>query len=1141
MKKYIFYTLLLIFVANVSYAQKDQKTIEAAKKRLTELRAKKAKIEKEMQEILQPDQVITTEIKDGIRTQTVQTKTPDTLPSPTETLVDQEDKLVVQGATPEINATKTKISRRDKRRQKETENIDIVIEQPEEIIEETAIEIVAETPEIETEVVPETPKTKISRRDKRRQKETGNIDIVIEQPEEIVEETAIEIVAETPKIETEIVPETPKTKISRRDKRRQKETENVDIVIEQPKEIVEETAIEIVAETPEIETEIVPETPKTKISRRDKRRQKETENVDIVIEQPEEIMEETAIEIVAETPEIETEVVPETPKVKISRRDKRRQKETENIDIVIEQPEEIVEETAIEIVAETPEIETEVVPETPKAKISRRDKRRQKETENIDIVIEQPEEIIEETAIEIVAETPEIETEVVPETPKAKISRRDKRRQKETENIDIVIEQPEEIIEETAIEIVAETPEIETEIIPETPKVKISRRDKRRQKETENIDIVIEQPEEIVEETAIEIVAETPEIETEIIPETPKAKISRRDKRRQKETENIDIVIEQPEEIVEETAIEIVAETPEIETEVVPETPKAKISRRDKRRQKETENIDIVIEQPEEIVEETAIEIVAKTPEIETEIVLETPKTKISRRDKRRQKETENFDIVIEQPEEIIEETAIEIVAETPEIETEVVPETPETKISRRDKRRQKETENIDIVIEQPEEIIEETAIEIVAETPEIETEVVPEIPKAKISRRDKRRQKETENFDIVIEQPEEIVEETAIEIVAETPEIETEVVEKVQKSAKVETDNAPKIEVNIQSTGIEIEDTPPIEIAIRVPKVDAPPTEAVELVQETKLSRKERRKLRQTENFDIKIESPEEAPTIELVETQPTESTDNESVTRVKDPEEEAIIAEIETAVSKKAMLSIDVVDMPMTAKSRGVNLSNEASFAMMDILTATPPESVPPEVTFYDAKLKLIVGEMEALASKSALLPSGMKRINDKLSTIESQLLKFDDMKSEPETAKYMNFMQMNIDILQNTTDDPNANSPTGMLMEPKADTPSSAPKGAQKIYFTKDSDAIGYPFEKELEALVATAKDIPALYLIIESMDENQSKSRIAQKRADNIRIFLEEKGLAPQRIRSRYFNNTPEELSAQPAMNILIVDN
>ena len=189
MKKYIFYTLLLIFVANVSYAQKDQKTIEAAKKRLTELRAKKAKIEKEMQEILQPDQVITTEIKDGIRTQTVQTKTPDTLPSPTKTLVNQEDKLVVQGTTPEINAPKAKISRRDKRRQKETENIDIVIEQPEEIIEETAIEIVAETPEIETEVVPETPKAKISRRDKRRQKETENIDIVIEQPEEIISTT----------------------------------------------------------------------------------------------------------------------------------------------------------------------------------------------------------------------------------------------------------------------------------------------------------------------------------------------------------------------------------------------------------------------------------------------------------------------------------------------------------------------------------------------------------------------------------------------------------------------------------------------------------------------------------------------------------------------------------------------------------------------------------------------------------------------------------------------------------------------------------------------------------------------------------------------------------------------------------------
>lgn len=389
-----------------------------------------------------------------------------------------------------------------------------------------------------------------------------------------------------------------------------------------------------------------------------------------------------------------------------------------------------------------------------------------------------------------------------------------------------------------------------------------------------------------------------------------------------------------------------------------------------------------------------------------------------------------------------------------------------------------------------------------------------------------------------------EIAEETT-EIKVEKPKAEVPKLEPEEEEVVMETPSAPEVEINILATEFNVEENPQIDITAKIPEVKKPPVVEVktEKAPNIKLSRKERRKLRQTENFDIVIEAPEEVPSIEIVEeTTPEAAKESEPVIIIKDPEEEAIIAEIENAAEQKTRLSVDVVDMPGT-EPLGIRLSDEAAFAMTDILTATPPESVPPEVTFYDAKLKLIVGEMEALATKSALLPSGMKRINDKLTTIESQLLKFDDMRSEPETAKYMNFMQMNIDILQNIAGDSNANAPDAMLMEPEAaPEPASAPQGAQKVYFSKNSDKIGFRFGKELEALAATAKDIPEFYLIIESMNESlQNESLISKSRAENIREFLQEEGVADEQIRSRYFGNTPDELTVRPAIIIQIVDN
>ena len=592
-----------------------------------------------------------------------------------------------------------------------------------------------------------------------------------------------------------------------------------------------------------------------------------------------------------------------------------------------------------------------------------------------------------------------------------------------------------------------------------------------------------------------------------------------------------------------------------------------KISRREQRRQKRTENSYAIINNKKEKPEETS------SIEVSEELEVEEPK--LSRRDRRRQRQIENTDIAIEEPEEI--EVTIEPEAEEIPAAIEIVEEVSEEmeveepKLSRRDRRRQRQIENTDIAIEEPEEIevtIEPEAAEVPAAIEIVETSEIEEleVEEPKLSRRDRRRQRQIENTDIAIEEPEEpsveMVVGENIDIFMEKPEAPT--VETMEKPAEIEpekprptapklepeieemvmeTPSAPKVEVNIQSFEIRLEEGPQLEIEAKIPEIKTPPVVG-EKVEERpiKLTRRERRKLRQTENFDIVTETPEEAPVIEIAAPESPIVEENEVITIIKDPEEEAIIAEIENAAEQKTRLSIDVVDMP-SAEPLGLRLSDEAALAMTDILTAKPPESVPPEITFYDAKLKLIVGEMEALASKSALLPSGMKRINEKLTTIESQLLKFDDMRSETQTAKYMNFMQMNIDILQNITGDSNANAPDAMLMEPEA-SPSAAPapQGAQKVYFMRNSDQIGFRFGKELEALATTAKDIPTLYLVIESIDESpQNEPSITQKRAENIREFLQKEGVSELQIRSSHFGNTADELAAQPAIMIQIVDN
>ena len=569
-----------------------------------------------------------------------------------------------------------------------------------------------------------------------------------------------------------------------------------------------------------------------------------------------------------------------------------------------------------------------------------------------------------------------------------------------------------------------------------------------------------------------------------------------------------------------ESSIEpIISEKPQ---DIEVDMPKLKKPRRDRSKTR-TEGVDVKIEEP-------IAEIEIKEPE--AEIKVKTPKIRKPKRE-RRNKRTEDIDVTIgepeiEAPEITIEEPVVEEpIVEVEEPEPEIKVKTPKIRKPKRE-RRNKRTEDIDVTIEESTSI--EAQIEEIEEMPEIEIEV------------DSALEENTGEPEVEISIDAE--ETPELEIEAEIPQIgEVRPTKRKAKRPKRERRNkrTKDIEVSIEESEVETPaitiDEPTVEVEIEEPEAKV----------KTKKPKRQRRNRTRTEDIEISIGEPEmniEEPSVGIVigEIEPMEMPDEAPpIIEISEEEETKKIA-IKTPKPSpgKPTLEIDVVEMPntntATTNTSSIVLNDEAALAMIDILTATPPASVPPEVTFYDEKLKLIVGEMAALSERSALQTSNIERINSKLRTIESQFIEFEDMKSEPATARYMNFMQMNIDVLQNATGSPDDNSPTGMLMEAEP-----VEHQLHEIFFDIDSDHLSDQFHSELKSLANIVKSSNK-FLVIEAPDVSEdapfARRAIERNRVNNIRDFLIELGTPSARIRSIYMGDDIKSLPQESVVKIQI---
>jgi len=405
-------------------------------------------------------------------------------------------------------------------------------------------------------------------------------------------------------------------------------------------------------------------------------------------------------------------------------------------------------EIGVESEAQSPEVVVEVETEKPRRRDRKRNKRDNTETE---LPIKEPE-----------APEVEIETELPIKEPEAPV-------------VEIETEMPEEP-EEPAITIEVETSEPDdpdVAVAIEEPKRK--RRDRRKNKGSEDIEIVIESP-------------ETPEVEIVVEPEVAVNEGDRPTRPAKPdislgEGPEVEIVVE-PEMSGEDLAVEI--DLPDSEEGVV-EEPKNKRKER-KRKNKEAGIPEVTISEPE--VPEVEIFVGDKEVEMPEEITIEQP-------------ETPTVEIEIETPEKPTIEVEVEtsemptVEIETPEEPTiEVEVETPETPT---------------VEIETPEEPTIEVEVEI-PEAPTVEIEVEteqPEVVVEKPSRRDRKRDRRNKGIEEVVTIGDE---ESAI------PEAKTELPE--MPNVEVETPEAPVVEIEVET------ETPTVKVEVETPTIKPPSAE---------------------------------------------------------------------------------------------------------------------------------------------------------------------------------------------------------------------------------------------------------------------------------------------------------------------------
>ena len=606
------------------------------------------------------------------------------------------------------------------------------------------------------------------------------------------------------------------------------------------------------------------------------------------------------------------------------------------------------------------------------------------------------------------------------------------------------------------------------------------------------VEIEAEQPE------APAIVIETPKVEVEdeaaAVVTIEEPKLSRRERRRlEKEAaEAIEIVIEEPQ----APAVEIIEQ---------PETP----------------TVEVVIE-PEMTMSDTQIEL-PETPE--TGDVITEPTIEIVTEGQRPPRPLRP-DISLgdeEVTEVVIEVEAPDIGEEMPDVEVEA--EVPETRESRRERRRNRKNINKDIVIETPEEPSVQIVVgnEIKIEFPE-EIEVTqPEAPVVEVEVETP----ETPGIEIEIETPEtpvvevETPEMPTVEVEVETPKIpiaEIEIEAPETPIVEVETPEMPAVEVEVETPEVPI-----AEIEIETPEapvveVETPEMPAVEVEVETPEVPIAEIEIETPETPVVEVETPE-MPTVEVEVKTPKVpiaeieiETSETPVVEVETPEMPAVEAEVETPEAPEqvaiAVEAPEEVEAPKKLTRRDIRRMRRNPADVNKTVKIDSEQAEIPEVVMAEIREEAVEEVVTETAQVPAIEVEASEEVAIEIETPEAP----SSRPAETPTRK--------------GALDPQISSPSTINFN----TRDEARQAYEKFYMPFEDEAyyVSKELYTELDAIVRTMNRFPSLNVSLQGHTSEQEgisfiHQEITRKRVHYIQNYLVTKGVNLKRIQLNFFDD------------------
>jgi|GEM_PF-443453 len=640
----------------------------------------------------------------------------------------------------------------------------------------------------------------------------------------------------------------------------------------------------------------------------------------------------------------------------------------------------------------------------------------------------------------------------------------------------------------------------------------------------------------------------------------------------------VEIEAEQPE------APAVVIETPKVEVEdeaaAVVTIEEPKLSRRERRRlEKEAaEAIEIVIEEPQA----PAVEIIEQPETPTVEVVIE-PEMTMSDTQIELPETPETGDVITEPTIEIVTEgqrpprplrpdislgdeevTEVVIEVETPDVgeempDVEVEAEVPETRESRRERRRNRKNINKDIVIETPEEPSVQIVVgnEIKIEFPE-EIEVTqPEAPVVEVEVETP----ETPGVEIEIETPEapvvevETPEMPAVEVEVETPEVpiaEIEIEAPETPIVEVETPEMPTVEVEVETPEVPI-----AEIEIETPKtpvveIETPEMPAVEVEVETPEVPIAEIEIETPETPIVEVEMPEmpavevEVKTPEVPIAEIEIETPETPVVEVETPEMPAVEVEVKTPEVPIAEIEIETSETPVIEAE-----TPEMPAVEVEVETPEAPEQVaiaveaPEEV---EAPKKLTRRDIRRMRRNPADVNKTVKIDSEQAEIPEVVMAEIREEAVEEVVTKTAQVPAIEVEASEEVaieieTPKAPASRPAGTptrkgALDPQISSPSTinfntrdeARQAYEKFYMPFEDEAyyVSKELYTELDAIVRTMNRFPSLNVSLQGHTSEQEgisfiHQEITRKRVHYIQNYLVTKGVNLKRIQLNFFDD------------------